>query len=286
MAPDLIMQTEEPKFCSLGVVYGDVKQRWFVIYSPKANQRAQKSVNKKIFDITSKAQKSFYSICKQSFACEADARQVAKKFAETLQATTINDMQITTIGHFNRKWRATQDRQPDYYTYHITGTIASTIAYRNNMLRRKSCFIIATNQLDYSAITDSEVIEIYTKDQQKVERGFRFLKDPTFMASTLFLKSPKRIMALMMVMTLCLLVYSALELRIRRVLQANKATFIDQKGKPTAKPTARWVFQFFDGIHIIIVGRKREIISNLNKIQLILLELLGKNYQELYAGTG
>ncbi|KOR30810.1 hypothetical protein TI04_03990 [Achromatium sp. WMS2] len=154
------------------------------------------------------------------------------------------------------------------------------------MLRRKSCFIIATNQSDYSAITDSEVIEIYTKDQQKVERGFRFLKDPMFMTSTLFLKSPKRIMALMMVMTLCLLVYSALELRIRRVLQANKATFVDQKGKPTAKPTARWVFQFFAGINIIIVGRKREIISNLNKIQLTLLELLGKHYQELYAGTG
>jgi hypothetical protein len=39
------------------------------------------------------------------------------------------------------------------------------------------------------------------KNQQKVERGFRFFKDPLFMA-------------LMMVMTLCLLVYAALEYRI------------------------------------------------------------------------
>ena len=41
------------------------------------------------------------------------------------------------------------------------------------------------------------------------ERGFRFLKDPMFLASTLFLKKAQRIMALLFVMTLCLLVYAA-----------------------------------------------------------------------------
>ena len=49
--------------------------------------------------------------------------------------------------------------------------------------------------------------------------GIRFLKDPLFLASSLFLKSPKRIMALMMVMTLCLLVYAALQHRIRQRLE-------------------------------------------------------------------
>jgi transposase len=78
-----------------------------------------------------------------------------------------------------------------------------------------------------------------------IERGFRFLKDPLFMASTLYLKSPKRIMALMMVMTLCLLVYAALEYRIRQALQQHDQTFPNQKGQPTRTPTARWVFQFF-----------------------------------------
>jgi transposase len=47
-------------------------------------------------------------------------------------------------------------------------------------------------------LSDIDLIEAY-KDQQKVERGFRFMKDPMFMAETKFLKSPKRIMALMMV---------------------------------------------------------------------------------------
>ncbi|MGC1951505.1 MAG: hypothetical protein WA970_02745 [Gammaproteobacteria bacterium] len=43
-----------------------------------------------------------------------------------------------------------------------------------------------------------------------MESNFRFLKDPLSLASSLYLKSPKRLMAQMSVMTLCLLVYAHL----------------------------------------------------------------------------
>ena len=49
-------------------------------------------------------------------------------------------------------------------------------------------------------------------------------------------------MALLMVMTVCLLVYAALEYRIRTALKEHEATFPDQKGKRIQHPTARWVF--------------------------------------------
>lgn len=132
---------------------------------------------------------------------------------------------------------------------------------------------------------DEEVIAAY-KDQQKVERGFRFLKDPMFMASTLFLKSPKRIMALMMVMTLSLLVYAALEYRIREALKANNATFPNQKGEAINNPTARWVFQYFTGIHLLTIAQIQKVILNLNEHHLLLLSLLGKRYEQLYSGDG
>ena len=74
------------------------------------------------------------------------------------------------------------------------------------------------------------------KGQQHVERGFRFLKDPRFLASSLYLKKPERIMALLMVMTVCLLVYAALEYRIRKALKDHEATFPNQKGQPDPKP--------------------------------------------------
>ena len=93
------------------------------------------------------------------------------------------------------------------------------------------------------------------KDQQKVERGFRFLKYPMFMASQLFLKSPQRVMALLMVMTLCLVVYAALEFRIRAALREN-----------------------VDGV--------REFVSNLTDFHVFLLDLLGVDYRRLYLDCG
>jgi transposase len=55
---------------------------------------------------------------------------------------------------------------------------------------------------------EANMLSTYKK-QQGVERGFRFIKDPLFHLSGIFLKKPERIDALMMVMTLCLMVYNA-----------------------------------------------------------------------------
>jgi len=54
--------------------------------------------------------------------------------------------------------------------------------------------------------SSKEVVEAYKK-QHHVVCSFRFLKDPLFFASSLFVKSPKRIMGLLMGIKLSLLVY-------------------------------------------------------------------------------
>jgi transposase len=78
--------------------------------------------------------------------------------------------------------------------------------------------------------------------QQHAERGVRFLKDPQCLASSLSLKTPERIMALWMVMTVWLRVYAASEYRIRTALTDHDATFPNPQGQPVHNPTARWLF--------------------------------------------
>ena len=106
------------------------------------------------------------------------------------------------------------------------------------------------------------------------------------MASTLFLKSRKRSIPLTMIMTLCLLVYVVLEYRIRKVLDMKDETFPNQEGKPISNPTARWVFQFFSGIHLLIIDGTQQVVLNLNEHHLRLLKLLGGRYEKLYSGNG
>jgi transposase len=146
---------------------------------------------------------------------------------------------------------------------------------------QQSCFILATNELEETLLSPSALLSSY-KDQAHVERGFRFLKDPKFFASSLSLKKPERIMALLMVMTVCVLVYAALEYRIRQALQQQEATFPDQKGKPTQHPTARWVFHYFAGIHLLSVSWQWPLVVNLTEEHANLLKLLGKPYMQLY----
>ena len=74
--------------------------------------------------------------------------------------------------------------------------------------------------------------------------------------------------------------------RIRQTLQEQQQTFPTQLGTTTVKPTARWVFQFFAGIHVLLIDSCREVILNCNEYQYQLLNLLGERYIRLYANSG
>ena len=141
--------------------------------------------------------------------------------------------------------------------------------------------ILATNQVDRAALPERELLQTY-KAQQQAERGFRFLKDPLFLASSLSLKSPQRIRALWFVMTVCWLVYAALEYRLREALKAQSQTFPDQKGRPPQRPTARWVFQYFVSIHLLIVETQERVL-NLTEHHCTVLAVLGEYYRAFYS---
>jgi transposase len=80
-----------------------------------------------------------------------------------------------------------------------------------------------------------------------------FLEDPLFVASRLFLKSPARIMALIVPTGLALLILALGERKLREALKQNNDNLPDQKGNPTRTSTLPWVFQEFEGLDIFSV---------------------------------
>jgi hypothetical protein len=165
---------------------------------------------------------------------------------------------------------------------HIEEALTSSLAVCDALVAQHRCFILATNELDERALSPQELLAGY-KGQKHAERGFRFLNDPLFLASSLYLKTPQRIMALLMVMTVCLLVYAALEYRIRTALKAYQVTFPNQKGQPVQNPTAWWVFQYFVGIHLLLIPGQRSLVLKLTDEQQHLLRLLGTPYEAFYS---
>ena len=139
---------------------------------------------------------------------------------------------------------------------------------------------MATNLLDDTTWTADLILQEY-KAQQTTERGFRFIKDPLFFASRVFLKSTKRIMALAMIMTLALMVYSLGQLQLRQALEKTSSTLPNQKGRPTARPTLRWILQCFQSVHLVFVNGVKSSIQLTDKQNLI-LQFLGSSSRQYY----
>ena len=267
--------------------YGDTEQRWLVVYSEEAEERAQETVEDQVQREHEKEKKAFSKLTDREFACREDAEQALEEFEADLEASEFESKQVQRAPRYTLEESSSTGgegnrlKKTGEVEWLLRGTLVPSEARKAQLLKKKSLFILATNELDEETLPAEELLRGY-KGQVRVERGFRFLKEPWFMASSIYLQDEKRIMALLMVMTLCLLVYSALEWRIREGLQAEDLAFPDQKGNPTQRPTARWVFQSFHGIHLLLDG-SREVVLNMKDRHRQILTVLGQRYEKLYA---
>jgi transposase len=111
--------------------------------------------------------------------------------------------------------------------------------------RKKAAFLVATTILDEHLLAQEQVIGT-SKEQGGVEQGFRFLTDPVFLASSVFVKKPGRVIALRFVMVLCLVLS-----RLAEHLQATDHTLPHQVNTPTNRPTMRWMFHCCEGSDLL-----------------------------------
>jgi transposase len=150
---------------------------------------------------------------------------------------------------------------------------------------RTACFLVATNVREMETLSDQDLIQTYT-EQHGVERGFTFLTDPLFLAASVFVTRPERIVALSLVMVVCLLVYRLAEQRLRERLAATGQTVPSQVSKPTTRPTMRWIFQCFEGISVVgfqpPVGPPQYDIAGLQPVHEQMLVLFGPACENLY----
>lgn len=260
--------------------YGGVKQRWLLVKSTKAAARETHSLETKLNKATQACVKSFKALCKQRFACEQDAKAALKHWQEKQPFIQVEEAQIIEeISRAKRGWPGTADEKKR--AFRIQGCLATSLKQREEAKQTTGLFILSTNDLN-DKLTMPFLLDEY-KSQQAVERGFRFLKSPDFLTASLFLKKPERIEALLMIMTCSLMVYAALEHLIRRELVKTNLFFPDMKKKPSQRPTARWVFFCFQGIHVLAIKNQTELITNILDRHRAILDCMGSAYWKFYS---
>ena len=71
-------------------------------------------------------------------------------------------------------------------------------------------------------------------------------------------------------------------------LEQAKASVPNQLGKATRMPTMRWIFQLFEGVHLLIRKTREEteeIILNMNPVRAHVLAILGPRFEKIYANS-
>ena len=279
--PDL---AEGYRYLPVSSHYGGIEQRWLIIHSAQAYQREIKTFESNLVKERERNAKDLKHLRNEAFACEADAQKAAERFSKALRHQSLS-YSIHPRNRYGRKGRPPKKAQPQAVEWYISGELEDNPEAIAVSRKSKGMFVVATNELDSERLSDAQLLEAYKDQGVSVERGFRFLKDPLFYAESLYLKSPQRIMALLMVMTLSLLMYSLAEMRLRAALADKERHIWDQKNKPTQRPTIRWVFMIFEDVLLLYTKRGQEIekqAMNLREEHRVVLECLGPAYEKMY----
>jgi transposase len=263
-------------------------ERWVVVRTQASLQRAQQTLQRQV----SKAQASWEQKCwhlgNRRFACQADARAALERELKGKPPWLLVQTEFVAHPQYTGKGRPRKDASPVTHQWQIVATVTVNQEQVEQEAARKACWIVGTNVLDPTVLSEHQLVTTY-KEQGGVERGFRFLKDPLFLASSVFVKKPERIMALSFIMVLCLLVYRLAEFRLRARLAETQQTIPDQVQKPTARPTMRWVFQCFEGIellHVQTATTSLVLVLRLQPVHRLILTLLGSLYEKIYNPSG
>jgi transposase len=262
--------------------YAGVRQNWIVFHSSEQQRKKEKDFDKKVEKELIRAQKSLKHLACKRFACEPDARSAAAEWVSKHPWVIFDTCSIKQVHERLEKKRGRPGKDETLILKYV---IEADISLNFTELEKEKSilgrFIIATNDLDL----DPETTLNYYKGQSQVEKGFRFLKDKTFRVSDVFLKNTGRIQALAMIMVLCLYVYAVTEYKLRKSLKETNETVPSQTGKPTQKPTLRWIFFLFRRVRELslrIEGRIVTKVLNLDETIRKIIRLLGTHHEKYY----
>ena len=213
-------------------------ERWVIVRTAASEQRAQLSLQRQVNTAQAGWQQKCWHLANRRFACEADARAALERELKGKPIWLEVHSEFVAHPHYEGRGRPRRDSSPATYQWQILATVSVNQQQVEQEAARKACWIVGTNELDPALLSDQQLVTTY-KEQGGVERGFRFLKDPLFLASSVFVKKPERFMALSLIMVLCLLIYRLAEFRLRARLAETQQTIPDQVHKPTARPTMR-----------------------------------------------
>jgi transposase len=253
-------------------LYG-TQYRAVVVHSDAHDERRQKKVSKQIDSDRTFLASMKKELEKIDYACLADAQAAARRISPGLFHTVEARPEPRPSYERGRpKADGSRTLKNMRYGVHIEFNLNERLV--DKARREAGCFVLITNTLveGTGALPARELLTLY-KDQNMVEQNFGFLKDPVFV-NALFLKSPRRIEALGLILVLALMIWRLMERTMRLNLAITQQKITGWQKRQTSRPTSFMMTTKFIGVFVLTSHRGRRLAKPLSSIQIQWLALL------------
>ena len=260
-----------------------IQQRWSLIESKHAQVREMQTFQRRLDRKADELMKVLWHLGNQEFKCPHDAEKALKPFLKGLKYHCI-DYQVIPVERYVGKGRPKAGVEKTVVAYQLKASLSTClekIRLEKQVLGR---FILATNQFDMVVLDNHSVLKQY-KEQSGVESSFKFIKSNAFELDSFYLKTPSRIGALMMVMTLCLMVYNFAQYHMRKCMEENDDVLPNQVGKPIKNPTMKWIAELMNIIAVVTIKTElgiQRIVTNVKKIHRRIIAYFGQHALQIY----
>ena len=193
------------------------EMRLLVLESSQLIEKAEKAFAKKQDTLEALVKE----IEKKKFACLADAEKEYNVFAKS-KVVQLFDCDSEIEEEKQEKWppgrRSATTKPTIRSTFSIKIKIRTNSEKYQEFINNESSFVLISN-ISEDELSDSDLLKTY-KGQHVVESAFRHLKSPC-LASVIYLKNPKRIEALTMLLNFSLLIRAVIQYRMRDGLKKH-----------------------------------------------------------------
>ena len=236
------------------ITIGNQRMKCAIITSEGRRSSKEKSVNKAAEKEKAKLEAKLNKLRTNPCKCEDDARAEVEKLIKSAKYCQIKDITYTPKMVNAKRGRPPKGVEVSKVLNGVA--VTATVTIDKELVQKKINselkFVLATTDTERNW-TIAELLSIYRR-QSVIERGWRCCKSPKIMVNSIYLQKSSRIEALMWLMMVALLIYSACEYKIRQVMAKHNLTIPGKGTKPKQnQPSMLALLEYISNMRLSLV---------------------------------
>jgi transposase len=234
-----------------------------VVHSSNLEERKEKTLQKTVDGSRKGLQKQSEELFKKNFACETDARKdgltLQKKIEKEGFSSEVETKKIETV-KYGRRGRPKKGEEPKKeVTWRVEVKIGQMKPEVYEKKRKEEATFVLIHRINEEK-TSEEIVRSY-KNQDKVEQGFKFIKQPQYLGPV-YTKITSRVKALGYIFLMVLLVAKYREYRVRIGMRQCQGV-LKIGGQKVLNPSAKTILEILNEMMVYRVNAEWKLPDNI-----------------------